>query len=150
MSVANILKTPPTAPSITSAYADGSGGGGGNATSTQIFDSPIIPTNTYTFISPTTGSYIIEMTFICSTGVITAPAGSYAGFVVPGVGTNDYGATISGISLTSAVSPLTIISFTITSTHDFIAGVSNSITVYNNGIDLNVGGGSVLEVTGPL
>jgi len=148
MSVANILKTPTLAPSITSAYA-GSGSSNTPATSTQIFDSPIIPTNTYTFISPTTGSYIIEMTFICSTGVITAPAGSYAGFFVPGVG-DDYGATISGISLTSAVSPLTIISFTITSTHDFIAGVSNSITVYNNGIDLNVGGGSVLEVTGPL
>jgi len=148
MSLANILKTPTSAPSITSAYAD-SGGGGTPATSTEIFNTPTIPSNTYTFISPTTGSYIIEMTFTCSTGVITAPAGSYAGFFVP-AGGNDYGATIRGDSLTPAVAPLTIISFTITSTHDFISGASNPITVYNNGINLAIGGGCVMEVTGPL
>jgi len=150
MSLANILKTPTSAPSITSAYAD-SGGGGTPATSTEIFNTPTIPSNTYTFISPTTGSYIIEMTFTCSTGVITAPAGSYAGYFVPVLGNlNDYGATISGSSLTPAVAPLTIISFTITSTQDFIGGASNPITVYNNGINLAIGGGCTMEVTGPL
>jgi len=88
MSLANILKTPTSAPSITSAYAE--------------------------------------------------------------TGGNDYGATIRGDSLTPAVAPLTLISFTVTSTHDFVAGVSNSITVYNNNINLAIGGGCVMEITGPL
>ena len=106
------------------------------ATSTQIFNTASIPATTYTFTPATSGSYIFELTAVCGTGAITAPAGSYFGFQVVDTapGANDYGAFLRGDSIISAVSPQTQIAFTATSTHDLTAGTAYTINMINNSV----------------
>jgi hypothetical protein len=160
MSAANILSNPIlAAPAITAAYS-GSGGPAPApilATSVEIFNVALIPSSAFTptpFTPTISGSYIFEYTTIVGTGVISAPAGSYYGFTVTDTapGANDYGAFRRGDSIIAAAAPETQIAFTMTSTHDLVAGTAYPINTINNGnvSQAGIGMGALLEVTGPL